>query len=74
MEMSWTPSSDAQEADTGMSKKKKGGKAREMFGHGLERGPDPAEEERQLRESERKGRTQRRHGMRSGSKNTFRRL
>jgi ribosome biogenesis protein ENP2 len=73
MEMSWTPSSNAPDSDTGTSKKKVG-KAREMFGHGLERGADPEEEERQLKESDRKGRTQRRHGMRSGSKNTFRRL
>ena len=44
----------------------------EQFGAGMEKGgedPDVA-----MSESERKGRTQRRKGMRSGSKNTFRRM
>lgn len=44
----------------------------EEFGAGMEKGgedPDVA-----MSESERKGRTQRRKGMRSGSKNTFRRM
>ena len=44
----------------------------ESFGAGMERGGgDP---EIAMSEAERKGRTQRRKGMRSGSKNTFRRM
>lgn len=44
----------------------------ESFGAGMERGgEDP---EREMSEAERKGRTKRRQGMRSGSKNTFRRM
>ncbi|KAI0938584.1 hypothetical protein AcW1_001718 [Taiwanofungus camphoratus] len=44
----------------------------ETFGAGMEKGG--GEREHVLSESERKGRTQRRKGMRSGSKNTFRRM
>ncbi|KAI0371259.1 hypothetical protein BV20DRAFT_993435 [Pilatotrama ljubarskyi] len=44
----------------------------ETFGAGMERGgEDP---EREMSEAERKGRTKRRQGMRSGSKNVFRKL
>ena len=49
--------------------KRKGG---EVFGAGMERGGD--EPEVQMAESERSGRTKRRQGMRSGSRNTFRRM
>ncbi|OSX63495.1 hypothetical protein POSPLADRAFT_1065723 [Postia placenta MAD-698-R-SB12] len=44
----------------------------ESFGAGMERGGEDAE--KIMSESERKGRMQRRKGMRSGSKNTFRKL
>ncbi|KAI0360465.1 hypothetical protein OH77DRAFT_1586069 [Trametes cingulata] len=44
----------------------------ETFGAGMERGGE--EPEREMSEAERKGRTKRRQGMRSGSKNTFRKL
>ncbi|KAH9897027.1 WD40-repeat-containing domain protein [Cubamyces lactineus] len=44
----------------------------ETFGAGMERGGEDPEHE--MSEAERKGRTKRRQGMRSGSKNTFRRL
>ncbi|CCL99104.1 uncharacterized protein FIBRA_01118 [Fibroporia radiculosa] len=45
-------------------------KGMETFGAGMSRGAQ--EHEREMNESERRGRTQRRKGMRSGSKNTFR--
>lgn len=57
---------------------KKGGKevvkrkGVESFGAGMERGGEDPEHE--MNETERKGRTKRRQGMRSGSKNTFRRM
>ncbi|KAI0674527.1 WD40-repeat-containing domain protein [Trametes maxima] len=44
----------------------------ETFGAGMERGGEDPEHE--MSETERKGRTKRRQGMRSGSKNTFRRM
>ena len=44
----------------------------EVFGAGMEKGGE--EPGRQLSEAERTGRTKRRQGMRSGSKNTFRRM
>ncbi|KAI8986709.1 WD40-repeat-containing domain protein [Trametes punicea] len=44
----------------------------ETFGAGMERGGE--EPEREMSEMERRGRTKRRQGMRSGSKNTFRKL
>ncbi|KAI0777227.1 WD40-repeat-containing domain protein [Trametes elegans] len=44
----------------------------ETFGAGMERGGE--EPEREMSEAERKGRTKRRQGMRSGSKNVFRKL
>jgi ribosome biogenesis protein ENP2 len=78
IEMTYVPSADTAADDheenrdgraAGMKSKRKGV---ETFGAGLERGG--AEPEVVLSESERKGRTQRRKGMRSGSKNTFRRM
>ncbi|TBU47068.1 WD40-repeat-containing domain protein [Dichomitus squalens] len=44
----------------------------EVFGAGMEKGGEDPEVE--MAESERSGRTKRRQGMRSGSKNTFRRM
>ncbi|KAI0827153.1 hypothetical protein BC628DRAFT_1318862 [Trametes gibbosa] len=57
---------------------KKGGKGAvkrkgvESFGAGMERGGEDPDHE--MSETEREGRTKRRQGMRSGSKNTFRRM
>ena len=45
----------------------------ERFGSGMERGGEGGEG-RALSEQERSGRTERRRGVRSGSKNTFRRI
>lgn len=79
--MSWVPSADAagndDDALVGEGGRAPGGTKRrdgkrkgvESFGAGMERGGIGEE----LTESERKGRTQRRKGIRSGSKNTFRR-
>lgn len=71
-EMSWVPSSSSgrDPASKGVSRKER--KGVEMFGAGMERGDE--EKTHALSESERKGRTQRRKGMRSGSKNVFRQL
>lgn len=54
--------------------KEKGPKRKgvEVFGAGMERGGDEPEVE--VAESESSGRTKRRQGMRSGSRNTFRRM
>lgn len=75
VEMTFVPSMSA-DAEGGERAGSKGKQARrkgvETFGAGLERGgPEP---EVAMAESERKGRAQRRRGMRSGSKNTFRRM
>jgi ribosome biogenesis protein ENP2 len=78
-EMSWVPSSPKQtDIETVVpgggvqGKQKVKRKGVEVFGAGMEKGgEDPSID---LTESERKGRTQRRKGVRSGSKNTFRRL
>ena len=75
VEMTFVPSMSA-DADEGAGSKAAGRQARrkgvETFGAGLEKGgPEP---EVAMAESERKGRTQRRKGMRSGSKNAFRRM
>ncbi|KAH8832677.1 NUC153 and WD40 repeat-containing nucleolar rRNA processing-related protein [Flagelloscypha sp. PMI_526] len=73
MEISWTPSgsSDPLAEGSRTKKQKKGGSSRTgMF---LEKGSD-IKETLDLSESERKGRTQRRKGVRSGSKNAFRRI
>jgi ribosome biogenesis protein ENP2 len=75
MEMTWTPStSNVSQGDSiyddspGTKRTQKGV---EMFGAGMEKGVIGQPE---LSEMERKGRTQRRKGMRSGSKNVFRTL
>ena len=81
MEISWVPTSSSS-ATSGkynddMQKKSKTVKDKlrkgvETFGAGLERG---VEERMEFsNDSERKGRSHRRKGVRSGSKNTFRRL
>ncbi|GBE87402.1 Ribosome biogenesis protein enp2 homolog [Sparassis crispa] len=83
MEMSFIPKASSHHADddildddhdNGMKQRVKGTARRkgvETFGAGMERG---GREEQEMSESERKGRTHRRKGMRSGSKNTFRRM
>ena len=79
MEVSWVPSSSAvsgQDNSDRQSKSRNGKdkhrKGIETFGAGLERG---AGERAELsNDSERQGRSHRRKGVRSGSKNTFRRL
>ena len=78
MEMTWTPStSNVSQGDSiyddspGTKRTQKGKKGVEMFGAGMEKG---GVEKPELSEMERKGRTQRRKGMRSGSKNVFRTL
>ena len=78
MEMTWTPStSQVAPGDSlfddsdGTKNKKKGTRGGEMFGAGMEKG---VVEQAELSEMERKGRTQRRKGVRSGSKNVFRSL
>ncbi|EPQ53644.1 hypothetical protein GLOTRDRAFT_139806 [Gloeophyllum trabeum ATCC 11539] len=69
MEMSWVPgSSGAKER----SERKKSAGKKDAFGYGMERGGE--EREVDMTESERSGRKHRRQGMRSGSKNTFRRM
>jgi len=74
MEISWVPSS---EGGGDVEERQKSGSAKsrrkgvESFGAGLERG---IEENADVGESERHGRTKRRMGGRSGSKNVFRRM
>jgi ribosome biogenesis protein ENP2 len=79
-EMSWVPSSSKQTDIDGThisgggahGKPQAKRKGMEVFGAGMEKGgEDPSID---LTEGERKGRTQRRKGVRSGSRNTFRRL
>ncbi|TRM60412.1 WD40-repeat-containing domain protein [Schizophyllum amplum] len=70
MEVSWVPSTTA--ADDGAPKGKGRRKGVETFGAGMERGGE--EEDRTLSESEKKGRSYRRKGVRSGSKGAFRRM
>ncbi|PCH44883.1 hypothetical protein WOLCODRAFT_133416 [Wolfiporia cocos MD-104 SS10] len=82
MEVTFVPSNRRHDDDdnlygegigsNGGKKQKDKGKRKgvESFGAGLERGVEEMEVE--MSESERRGRTQRRKGMRSGSKNTFR--
>ncbi|KAG5654569.1 hypothetical protein H0H81_000094 [Sphagnurus paluster] len=78
MEMSWVPSSGPADADDmliGGGPPKKGKTKRqgvESFGAGMERGGEG--QSSVVGESDRKGRTQRRKGVRSGSKNVFRRM
>ena len=81
-EMTWVPSSSKQTSiddkiasgGDGDVRRKHNDRQKgvEIFGAGMEKGgEDPSID---LSESERKGRTQRRTGIRSGSKNTFRRM
>jgi ribosome biogenesis protein ENP2 len=78
METSWLPSQTRSDEDDmlgGGRKSRKSGsrpKGVETFGLGLEKGRVGQEVE--MTENQRKGRTERRKGMRSGSKNVFRRL
>ncbi|KAH9477781.1 Ribosome biogenesis protein enp2-like protein [Psilocybe cubensis] len=76
MEISWVPSSSSGgrnggdgEGGKSSNKDKVRRKGVETFGAGLERG---VEEKVDMGDSERHGRTQRRKGVRSGSKNAFR--
>ncbi|KAF8067840.1 NUC153 and WD40 repeat-containing nucleolar rRNA processing-related protein [Lyophyllum atratum] len=79
VEMSWMPSAGPMDAEdmlvSGGGAPKKGKTKRpgvESFGAGLEKGGgDPSYE---VSENDRKGRTHRRQGVRSGSKNVFRRM
>jgi ribosome biogenesis protein ENP2 len=79
MEISWVPTSSStggKDNDQRQNKSKtvrdKLRKGVETFGAGLERG---VEERMEFsNDSEKKGRSHRRKGVRSGSKNTFRRL
>ncbi|KAH6900901.1 WD repeat-containing protein [Coprinopsis sp. MPI-PUGE-AT-0042] len=76
MEVSWVPSgSSKNDEDDDRPRRKKGDKKGggiERFGAGLEKGY--SESAQDISEAERSGRTHRRHGVRSGSKNTFRRM
>ncbi|KAG6916426.1 hypothetical protein DXG01_006830 [Tephrocybe rancida] len=79
MELSWMPSSGPQDADdmlvTSGGAPKKGKPKRpgvESFGAGMERGGEDRSAD--VSENDRKGRTQRRKGVRSGSKNVFRKM
>jgi len=75
MEISWVPSASSAKDDSddrqGGRKKQDRRKGVEVFGAGMEKG---GEEHAEVSESGRKGRTQRRKGVRSGSKNVFRRM
>ncbi|KAG2003319.1 WD repeat-containing protein, variant 2 [Coprinopsis cinerea AmutBmut pab1-1] len=77
MEISWVPSASSKDDDDGgqrkKAKEKKSAPGVEQFGLGMEKGyvPDSSQE---MSEAEKHGRTKRRHGVRSGSKNTFRRM
>lgn len=79
MEMTYVPSEAAGATDygegdrpSGRSKLLQRRKGVEVFGAGMEKGGEAPEFA--LSESDRQGRTHRRKGMRSGSKNTFRRM
>lgn len=72
MEMSYTPSSNYaadEDADTSGGRKKKSG----YNGMTMERGSDIREVE-EVAENDRKGRSKRRQGVRSGSKSAFRKI
>lgn len=71
MEITWTPSASGVEDSGGTSRggKKSSRKGVESFGAGMERG---GVDEAEIHEAEKTGRTQRRKGIRSGSKNVFR--
>lgn len=68
MELSWVPSSQPDVPQRGKKQKRK----RDTFGFGMEGGTEQPEKE--MGNSERRGRTQRRRGVRSGSKNVFRKI
>jgi ribosome biogenesis protein ENP2 len=71
--MSWVPSSAKDSSrDRGSRKDGNTRKGVEQFGAGMERGG--GESTVVMSDSERTGRSQRRKGMRSGSKNVFRQL
>ena len=81
VEMSWVPSSSRPMDDddvlvpggSGNSKKRQDRrKDAESFGAGMERGG--SERHVDMQDGDRRGRTERRKGVRSGSKNTFRRI
>jgi ribosome biogenesis protein ENP2 len=69
MEISWVPSSKQKSRPPSRDRGKQGV---ESFGLGMEKGGRPHSSS--AGEAERNGRTQRRKGMRSGSKNAFRRI
>ncbi|KAF9239282.1 WD40-repeat-containing domain protein [Melanogaster broomeanus] len=70
MEMSFVPSGTDDLRNSAPARKKTIRKGVEVFGAGMERGTE--EPKGEMSESERRGRTHRRKGMRSGSKNVFR--
>lgn len=70
-EMSWVPSSSTQTEKTSSNRRHQDRKGVERFGAGLEKGGESAAE---IAERDRQGRTHRRQGVRSGSKNVFRRM
>lgn len=80
VEISWVPSSsrtgDGDDMLVEGSGKRKSGKDKrkgvEVFGAGMEKGGEDMSVE--ISESDRQGRTHRRKGVRSGSKNVFRRM
>ncbi|KDQ60208.1 hypothetical protein JAAARDRAFT_126225 [Jaapia argillacea MUCL 33604] len=71
MEMSWVPSSSSAASKKERGERKKG---KEVFGAGMEKGGGEEGVGGRGGEKERSGRTERRRGMRSGSKNVFRRM
>ena len=74
VELTWVPSSKKdrpQASSEGGNRKKRPGI--ETFGAGMERGGQP-QNAVELNEAQRRGRTERRQNVRSGSKNVFRRL
>ena len=75
MEFTWVPATSSKDDDDERPRRQKQDKKEkgiERFGAGLEKGyVEPSQD---ISESERSGRTHRRHGVRSGSKNAFRRM
>ncbi|KAJ7057791.1 NUC153 and WD40 repeat-containing nucleolar rRNA processing-related protein [Mycena amicta] len=72
MEVSWVPSGTSKRDSNEEKSKSKARKGVEMFGAGMEKGY--AGDDVEMSEQDRTGRTRRRQGMRSGSKNAFRGL
>ncbi|KLO17661.1 hypothetical protein SCHPADRAFT_846182 [Schizopora paradoxa] len=76
MEYSWVPATNEKDERSTSKSSKKGGnemrKGVEYFGLGMEKGGDDTRHREDMDENERHGRTKRRSGMRSGSKNAFR--